>query len=1347
MGARIVGAGKTVALTVRTSGIDDGEAAEIQVFKAKDNSSLDTLSSKVKNKVISADWVAKGPDPEGEEESWEVYYKAKCKGLETKANKLVVYCDWVEVSSVDEEGSALPDACFRVKAGQEARERNTGSAGTRKEEFLPFGPITVEWIKPYHLVEWVDEKGPKRKAKVKKVPPAVLVSPKKGTHTQYVNAPADEAFPELGHTLKVKVSLEGGKAGDKVYAKLTPGEKNSKRNDPKPELVGGTTADWCPDGGIEAELAGDAGTPDCEAVLELELGLAGGDVFVLAVGGSQECADESLTITTWRRVFYQITRAADSQLPDAAVMDAALSDVYIEYDQYHEAIVAEADLPAGSFMSAGDLGRGSGKLLVVGDHNLDQLKSKFQDDKTPIGAHVIVCDAQYDGGEPGSWHEQTIVAEAEFAKKTLTIDEPELYDVFRTAIQNGEPSVQSGSTWESLAPSGHADAGKQGDLTADMVVFGVGRTPDKAQVVLPPEAAAITAGGNKVKLTLKLLVARGPFLGEATEKHQLVVRLPDDAAMNGVLVHELGHALKQALAEVAPGLVEADHGRTYTDHGHQGHHCANGLSDAEFAEADFTFKTGACVMFGGGATDEGPANDGKFCDRCRPFVLAEACDVVNSDGGKLVLAPEDIEEDSDGASPTTGTYRVTLRLGDLSALCDDPATEAGRQQRMHLLGLLYEPLGGAGMATRYPAALEHFRNVLASPAADEATAQAQLVDLVGKEVVRKVGAAADAASELPGPGEFARVRLPGGFAIAPDDDSMWGYPVPHAQRFDAEQAFYAANTRVGALPIIAKVEVESGGEWGPAPAGLQVHFQLAMPDALPAGNEAASPELRTETRVRNRGAGTPLGPARYVRAAIAAVPAAAGDPQVDNCPATRGGKRRPGAGQAADYFETAERAGFNTVDGAARFPVAQASPRPLAVMATTNAEGEAGVIFRPSRQGGDRFKLRAFLDPIGPGGAASDGTDAAAVKAETGTLVVWRTLRLSRYVVFDYPAAVTAATKAKFGGDLGTIDFEGLKGEFGRCYLDLIIERTAARDPHVIGDDEWVRMIEYARTNTPERPRKVGQRYNIAALVPNTNDTSGLVRMLTPSGYNSARGAGFNAANQGRDYWWLVNAVHERCMEYYSRNASSGLVVVQAPMGDSLTAAERGAYSTSGVAMSRRGAFVFYGNSVYLKTMPYDLDRNTLHELGHALFLPHQWTDRYDRINFTGMGATNFDLERVNGSASSARGNIRDAAWGAFTGAPPTRAGTMDVEQTSGTFRVGDTITGAATGATATFASYAFRGAVGGGVPMEHDYRDYCIMSYQKNVKNEYDYCGRCNLKLRGWNTTTIARNVTGWPR
>ncbi|MCW8137661.1 MAG: hypothetical protein KIT58_02025 [Planctomycetota bacterium] len=1358
MGARVVGAGKTVALTVRTSGIDDGEAAEIQVFKAKDNQSLDTISAKVKNKAITADWVAQGPDPDGDEASWEVYYKATCKGLETQATKLVVYCDWVEVTSEDEEGNSLPDACFRVTAGQETRERNTGSSGTRKEEYLPPGPIEVEWLKPYHLVEWLEDKGPKRRAKVKKVPPARLVWPPKGAHTQWVNMPEDDAHPEQGHVLKVKVTLEGGKAGDKVYAKLTPAEDNSARNDPAPEIKDGTTADWCPDGGIEAELSEDDG----EVELEVDLGLAGGDVFVLAVGGTQDCDDEALTITNWRRLFYQVTRAPDSAFPATAVMEAALKDVFIEYERYHEALIAPDDVPAGSFMSAGDLGRGSGKLLVVGDHNIEQLKGKFQDDRAPIGAHVIVCDAQYDGGEAGSWHEQTIEAEAVFGRKTLTISDPEDYDVFATAIQNGEASLQAGSAWESLAPSGHPDAGKRGDLTADMVVFGLGTTRDKVQVVLPPEAAQIVGEGDKastsaavrhpVKVTLKLLVARGPFLGEATGKHQLVVRLPSDPAMNGVLVHELGHAIKQALAEVAPGLSEADHGRTYTEHGHYGHHCAFGLSDAEFGEPDFTWKEGACVMFGAG-TGEVAINDGKFCERCRPFVLAEPCDLVDSDGGKQVLAQRVEGDTDDSGSRAAPTYRVTLSLGDLDALCDPPDTDAGRQQRAQVLGLFYEPLGSGDLATRWGHAWSHWKDVLSSPAADDAAAQQALVDGMGKDVVKVAGAADDAASALPGPTEFARIRLPGGFAIRPEERSAWsGRPTRgpgHKQRFDAEEELYAANWRVGALPIVAKVEQQAAGseEWSPAP-GVTVHFQLAMPDALPEGSPARAPALRDQTRAKR---GRHRGPAGYVERELATTPAVAGDPQADNCPVTRGGKRRPGAGQATDYFETVERPGLHTRGGEARFAAAQASRHPLAVMVTTNDDGEAGVIFRPSRQGGDRFKLRAFVDPIGE--APSDGTGADAAAAETGTLVVWRNLRLSKYVVFDYPTGTTPADRTAAGGDLAAIDFATLRDDFENCYMELIVERTASRTVRRVGDALWQQAVRHAQRNTPAQPARVSQRYDIAAMFPDAATTPGMVEMRQPAGYEAAKGGAFpsvslaaprsmNAATRNDDWALLLGEFLERFMEFFTRRALSGLVVVQAPHGDSITHATRAAggpvveLTTSGQAMWRRGCYVWWGRQLYTQFAAYDTTRNALHELGHVVYLPHQWTTRNDVIDLqagTTAGGPFQVGERVTESGTGNFSPIHSLR----NGGDRLLIGTMPAGVR---FTAGSTITGGTSGATATVRRFD-TGSVGGGVPPEHDYADYCIMSYQRNVRNDYDFCGRCNLKLRGWDTSAVPLN------
>jgi hypothetical protein len=609
-------------------------------------------------------------------------------------------------------------------------------------------------------------------------------------------------------------------------------------------------------------------------------------------------------------------------------------------------------------------------------------------------------------------------------------------------------------------------------------------------------------------------------------------------------------------------------------------------------------------------------------------------------------------------------YRITLALGDLDALCAAKADKLGRQQRLQLVGAFMEPLGTPAVDARFASAFRHFSEQLADPAPPEATVEAALVTAVQNEILVVDGAAAGSPSQLPDPGKFVKIRLPGGFAI--DSDKPLWYPVPHAHRFKAEKRYFDANPLLGALPIVARVEQRASPKaaWSAAPAGVKVHFQIVEPDALVAGAPSSGGALRAVTTVRGGG-----GPKSYIDAQYAAHPAQAGDPQTDNVITDLGGRRQPGAGIASDYFETAARKGFNS-DLPDPFPVAAASSHPLAVAADTNAKGEAGVVFRPSRQGGDRFKLRAFLDPIGPGGAVSDGTDPAAVRADTGTMVVWRTLRVSGYHQFDYPAGIGAAAKATAGGALGNIDFAKVTEAYARAFVEITVERTDARKAHRIGDAFWVRAIDYARRNTPAQPKGTSQRYDIRALFPNANNTAGLVNMLLPGPYAAAKAAAFPAvpaaaATVSNDWQSLVEDFLTILMRYFTDNATPGLVIVQAPMGDSLVAAGIGNLTTSGIAVETRGCFLFYGSTTYAAGMPYNLEANTLHEMGHCMFLPHQWTDK--------IAAT---------------------------------------------------------------------GAVSGGVPAEHDYKDYCIMSYQKNVRNFYDYCGRCNLKLRGWDTSTIPKNI-----
>lgn len=631
-----VGVGKTVELACATSGLSDGTAAEFEVVKEADGSPVAALSGKVTDGRARTDWVAEGPGPDDPEQAWRLLYTVRAAGLETKAKTLVVFCDWVEVASEDEDGNPLPDAAFRVTCGGATRERNTGSEAKWREEHLPRGEPRIEWLAPFELVEWLDADGPKRRAKLKKVLPAVLVWPPAGEHEQLVNLEPDPDAPERGSRITVKVKLEDGKAGDAVYAKLSYPDDDSARSEPAPGIEGGLEADWCPEGGVEAEMAADDGQDGCAATFELELGLAGGDRVTVAVGGTEACADEEVTITNWRQLSYQLTRGPDAAPPDLGAAEAALADVFVRYERAGEVVVDPDAAPPGAFVPAADLGRGDGRLLVVGDHDRGWLEGRFAPERSPVQAHLILADACYDGGSPA--HEQTLEDLARSPELELELQDPDVYDVFSVSLADGQSSVRPGSRWGSGAPAGHPDAGAAGELTGGAVVWGGPGAPDRLRVVLPPEAAAIVGAGeapeggdprdpavrHPVRVTLVLHVARGPFLGEASGLRHVVARAPTDARLSELVCHALGHAVG-LLSRTPPGLSPADHGRDYAGKGHgPGDHCADGLSEAAVAEPELEPGRGTCVMYGARPLDATPPT-GRFCARCRPFFRALDC--------------------------------------------------------------------------------------------------------------------------------------------------------------------------------------------------------------------------------------------------------------------------------------------------------------------------------------------------------------------------------------------------------------------------------------------------------------------------------------------------------------------------------------------------------------------------------------------------------------------------------------------------------------------------------------------------------------------------------------------------
>jgi hypothetical protein len=142
--------------------------------------------------------------------------------------------------------------------------------------------------------------------------------------------------------------------------------------------------------------------------------------------------------------------------------------------------------------------------------------------------------------------------------------------------------------------------------------------------------------------------------------------------------------------------------------------------------------------------------------------------------------------------------------------------------------------------------------------------------------------------------------------------------------------------------------------------------------------------------------------------------AVAQDPQRSNAPAKYGGKAQHADGIRAVLDVSKAWEGFNTKRpdhqniyahddyGALRraaLPL-DSDPNKHAVKCVTNDKGYAGVLFMPSRCGGDRYKLKAFVDREW---RRSNGVRDN-VEIETGTLVVWRNVRIHRHIKLETPS-------------------------------------------------------------------------------------------------------------------------------------------------------------------------------------------------------------------------------------------------------------------------------------------------------------------------------------------------------
>jgi hypothetical protein len=390
-----------------------------------------------------------------------------------------------------------------------------------------------------------------------------------------------------------------------------------------------------------------------------------------------------------------------------------------------------------------------------------------------------------------------------------------------------------------------------------------------------------------------------------------------------------------------------------------------------------------------------------FVDNDTPFV------------NTLVVAPE---------------YRVKLDLGNIEDLfLHKPDSDMGRMERMQVVGLFYFPLHHKKAAEAFKFGWKYYCDVLKGSDDD---LQKRIKNFVVDG--SKLPPAADD-PESPSADNFTKLRFPGGYTCTSHPE--WAYFKPNHDKdyelrmlredvHDAEVMHKQDNPVLGAIPLMAKVETRYGGTgaWKPA-KDVMVYFQLVKPYGLPKYDNGKTPlgqinrpDLRDDDMQTGH---TGVGPAKHVRQAMEKIKTVGDDPQVDNCPKEHGGKR--GLPVADNVFELdvdlathreqkkgshkkQKRPGFYQAHSAAGRKDAVKEPffepsedasvkADHAVRAKTNENGHAGVIFKPSTVGGDRYRIRVF---VGPPTLESNGTDAAAVAVETGTMVSWRNIRVSK---------------------------------------------------------------------------------------------------------------------------------------------------------------------------------------------------------------------------------------------------------------------------------------------------------------------------------------------------------------
>lgn len=523
------------------------------------------------------------------------------------------------------------------------------------------GDYQISTKSPYYIKDWKHKTGRAQEATIGTMPwRAKIISPADGKTDdaplkQYVNL---KGLGE-GPLLEVKVGptdLDLGLKDEEIKVRVTFPNTNSKRDDPFPALWLGKT-----DATAQApkKVGAKPGVDELiyETVLKLpadkgtvtfyvQLGVAGGDKCKIEVGTTDKYDDDILYIETSRKIYYHVTRPKSLACPSLTLSEAAFKKVGIEFEEYAVPAAVYDDtanwIPAGAWVDEGIFKKGkSGNVLCIGTHNVGEFKKQFDKSKSPA-AHLILCHYQLDA--------QTIECDVQ-----VSVDDKSKIDFppgsgtkvpgysmtptqvaarscifFKKALHNGgDPIVKV--SWESTK-----DNAKKGDIDSANIVMDQANHDNLVHIKLPDEAVNLFKDqtnkptGDVIKVRVQVHWSKGWYAGWCTsgDRHNVIVGSSAEKTVNAVICHEVGHAIDQVVTStnVPSGLEPKPpakrHSRQYTGRGHDGSHCATGLSQDKYDDTAKTMNAlgandvATCTMYGCAVGNV------DFCAECIPFAKA-----------------------------------------------------------------------------------------------------------------------------------------------------------------------------------------------------------------------------------------------------------------------------------------------------------------------------------------------------------------------------------------------------------------------------------------------------------------------------------------------------------------------------------------------------------------------------------------------------------------------------------------------------------------------------------------------------------------------------------------------------